>query len=173
MGVVQSVKSFFGFGKANQKVDPKHNPYKENILLTVTVDTPEGEKALTIREIRNKQAQVMGAQAVLEYRNEKIPVVISSPHAENFSCGVNIGMHKSIMDDFKAELKRLQDEGLASPAAKLSYNPDTRTAILFRRSNSMPGGNIQRWKDICKGSMQPLVDDFLAVLPFVMNIYGE
>lgn len=152
---------------------PKHNPYREKTLLAVKASVNGQDEQIEIKEIRNSRAEVAGAQAIFLFGNEKVPVIVSSPNAESFSIGVNIALHKSLMDDFKEELSRLKKEGLVSPEAKLSYNPDTKNAILFRRSDVKIAGNIQKWKDTCSGNLQTLIDDFSACMPFVLKVYGE
>lgn len=152
---------------------PQHNPYREKILLTVKTNINGQNEDVEIKEIRNNRAEVAGAQAVFSFGNEKVPVIVSSPNANSFSIGINIALHKSLMDDFKEELSRLKEAGLVSPEAKLSYNPDTKNAILFRRSDAKIAGNVQKWKDTCAGNLQTLIDDFSACMPFILKIYGE
>lgn len=160
-------------GKMSQRVDPNHNPYKEEVLVTIPISLDDRKSILEIKEIKNAHAQVMGAQATLEHQGSKIPILVSSPKANNFSVGINIALHKALMTDFKAELERLRDLGLVSPETKVSYNPDTNNAILFRRSPTKTEGNLQLWKTACSDNMQVLIDDFDACLPFIMGIYGE
>lgn len=172
MGFIQFLKEKRAKEKAAPASDAKHNPYQEKLLHTTRI-VLEGGIDLIIREIRNQQAQVMGAQAVLEFRGEKAPVIISSPRSDSFSAGINIAMPKEVMSEFKQELRELQAQGIASSAAKLSYNPDTKNAILFRRSDTKINGNLQRWRSVVDANIQTLVDDFMACLPFVMKVYGE
>jgi len=173
MGLIQYVKNLISPADAVSMTDPHHNPYAEKLLHTVTVVVDGEEATLELREIRNKQAQVMGAQSTFKYRGESIPMVISSPQSDSFSAGVNIALPIEIMSEFREELQRLKDEGLASPGAKLSYNPETKNAILFRRSEAKIAGNIVRWRDVCDSSLQTLVNDLVACMPYIMKIYGE
>lgn len=173
MGFIQFLKDKRKREKEAPYVDAKHNPYEEKLLHTVSVTADGNELMLPIYEIRNQKAEVMGAQSILVFRGEKVPILISSPRSDSFSAGINIAMPKEVMSEFKQELERLKEEGLVSAAAKLSYNPDTKNAILFRRSDSMVNGNLQRWRDVCDGNMQVLVNDFVACMPYIMGVYGE
>ena len=173
MGLVQYVKNLISPADAVPMTDPRHNPYAEKLLHTITVNIDGEETVLELREIRNKQAQVMGAQAKFKYRGETIPVVISAPQSDTFSAGVSITLPVEIMSEFKEELQRLKDEELVSPGAKLSYNPEAKSAILFRRSEAKIAGNLVRWRDVCDSSLQTLVDDLIACMPYIMKVYGE
>lgn len=174
MGFFQFLKNRIDDSKSSVTVtDSQHNPYAEKLLHTVTVLVDGEETQLELREIKNRQAQVMGGQSMFEYRDEKIPIVISAPSAETFSVGVNIAMPRELLSDFREELQRLQEEGLASPGAKLSYNPETKNAILFRRSEARIAGNLVKWRDVCDDALPTLINDTIACMPFIMGVYGE
>lgn len=172
MGLVQRLLGMIDGKDSAGKVDPYKNPYVEKLLHTVPVMVDGQEIALEIREIRNQQAKVMGAQSTFVCRGEKLVIIISSPQNEGFSAGVNIALPREIMSDFKEELRRLQEEGEASAGAKLSYNPETKNAILFRRADEK-AGSLQKWRAACDENLQVLIDDCVACMPFVLGVYGE
>ena len=172
MGLMQKFYDLIDGNKSGVKVDPNTNPYAEKLLHTVPVVIYGEEVQLQIREIRNQQAQVMGAQAMFNCQGEKIPVIISSPKNESFSAGVNIALPKEVMSDFKEELKRLQESGEATAEARLSYNPETKNAILFRRAAEKTN-SLQLWRKACDDNIQLLADDLMACMPFILHIYGE
>jgi hypothetical protein len=149
------------------------NPYQERVLVTIPVTIDGVVTPIALREVKNKQAKVSGGQGELHYRGEKIPITVSSPTADSFSIGISIGMHKANVPEFKEEVKRLQDEGLITPQCKVSYIPDFKNVMLYRRSESTVGGSVQRWSNIARGQLQPLVDDFIQVMPWIMKLYGE
>lgn len=169
------LKQVFNSRKSQVSVaSPQENPLEEKVCATIPVVIDGQDTQLVFRWILNAAGQIKGAKTTFTYRGETIPVITSSPQHESFSMGVNIGMHESLMPKFRDELARLQEEGAISAKAKLSYNADTKQAILFRRSDAkISKGDTLRWRNVVQGNSQALVDDFIALMPFIMNIYGE
>lgn len=174
MGLAK-LKQVFNQRKSKVEVsDPQSNPLEEKVCATIPVVIDEQDEQLVYRWILNAQGEVKGAKTTFKYRGETIPVVTSSPTHESFSMGVNIGLHESLLPKLRDELARLQEKGEVSAKAKLSYNAETKQAILFRRSDAhIPKGDTLRWRTVVQGNSQALVDDFIALMPFIMNIYGE
>lgn len=101
-------------------------------------------------------------------------MLVSAPNSGSFSVGINIGFSKILYPSLKEELQRLKNEGLVSEKALLGYNGSTSQAILYRRSeSSLSKGDVAKWQDLLRGNLQPLIDDFEALLPFVMRCFGE
>lgn len=173
MKFIQFLKDRYRKDEDVPATDGTHNPYEEKLLQTIDVTVNGEVQSLDIREIKNKKAEVMGAHSIIVISGEKIPLFISSPRFDTFSMGVTIALPRELLSEFKVELKRLKDEGLVSEGTKISYNPDTKNAILFCRSDSKVNGNLPRWRDICAAKMQTFVNDVAACMPYVMNIYGE
>lgn len=165
-------KGLFGSKQEEEPLDPKNNPYFEEVCVRVPVTVQDEETVIEVRWIKNADAKVKGGQATFAFGAETIPVVISSPTSEKFSMGINITIDKALMPKFHEELQRLQDEGAVSERAKLSYNSEYKHAIFYRRSDAK-AGNTDKWKTLVQGNMQGLIDDFSAVMPFVMGVYGE
>lgn len=153
--------------------DPHDNPLAENVCMTTPVSVEGNTIDLDIRWIKNASGQIKGGQATLEFRNEKVPITIAGPYANAFSVCVPIALEKVLLPNLKEEVARLQEEGKISSKAQLIYNPDYQQVLFYRRSSTKPlQGNVSRWKDAVKGNLQPLLDDFIEIMPYIMKLYG-
>lgn len=154
-------------------VDPHDNPLAENICMGVPITINGSTVDLDVRWIKNASGEIKGGQATLEFSNEKVPITIAGPYAQTFSVCVPIALEKVLVPGLKEEVARLQEEGKISQKAQLIYNPDYQQVLFYRCSDTKPlQGNIARWKDAVKGNLQPLLDDFVEIMPYIMKLYG-
>ena len=151
---------------------PKDNPFHEAECARVNVSASGEENIVVFRWIKNSKAEIKGAQAVFPYDGSKVPVTASAPGSASFSIGINIAFPQEKVSMLREEIERLKGEGLASSSASIGYNVTTNQAILFRRA-SVGGekGDLSEWQAVLERNFQVLVDDFVAVLPFVMRCF--
>ena len=175
MGLVKAIKDTFLNGSSSDiGENPQDNPYYEAVCARIPVDIIDEKTVVEFRWIKNKEAKIKGAYAVFLHKGEQVPVLVSAPNSGSFSVGINIGFSKILYPSLKEELQRLKNEGLVSEKALLGYHGSTSQAILYRRSeSSLSKGDVAKWQDLLRGNLQPLIDDFEALLPFVMRCFGE
>ena len=174
MKLLQSIKSRVAGNTTIDSSNPHDNPYYEAVCARVPAVIEGEETVIEFRWIKNKDAKIKGAQAGFLHQGEQVPVVVSSPESDSFSLGINIGFSKILYPSLCEELHRLQEEGLVTSKALLGYNGTTNQAILYRKAGSkMTKGDISKWRDCLRGNLQFLIDDFEAIVPFVMRCFGE
>lgn len=154
--------------------DPSQNPLAETICFTTEATILGETQPLTFRWIKNSEGSIKGAQSAFQYHGDRVPLIVSAPKNADFSLGINIGISKELVLKLKRELAQLQAKGAVSEATSLMYVQDFNGVLLWRKAGSKPvNNNVEYWKSLIRTNTQLLIDDFVAFMPSVMEIYGE